>query len=140
MKKLEDIPKKQIFDVPDGYFENLPGKIQARISGSVPSTERNFVFRYKLQYALPVILFMAIGIYWFAMPAEPKDVESLLASVQTEELVAYLGESDITTEDLLEHVEFNVNDLEEIESEAYAPTMDESSLENVIDNMDLDTI
>ena len=39
MKKLEDIPKKEIFDVPDGYFEKLPGKIQARISGSVPFTE-----------------------------------------------------------------------------------------------------
>jgi hypothetical protein len=140
MKKLEDIPKKEIFDVPDGYFEKLPGKIQARISRSVQSSERGFVFRYRLQYALPAIVFMAIGIYWFAMPAEPKDVDSLLASVQTEELVAYLGESDITTEDLLEHVEFNVSDLEEIESEAYAPTMDESPLENVIDDIDLDTI
>ena len=30
--KLEDLPQKEIFDVPEGYFEKLPGTIQARIA------------------------------------------------------------------------------------------------------------
>ena len=32
MKKLEDIPKKQNFEVPEGYFEKLPGIIQSRVT------------------------------------------------------------------------------------------------------------
>ena len=32
MKKLEEIPKKEVFKVPEGYFENLPGIIQARVA------------------------------------------------------------------------------------------------------------
>jgi hypothetical protein len=140
MKKLEDIQKKEIFEVPDGYFEKLPGKIQTRISGSISATERSFIFRYKLQYALSFIVFVAVGIYWFSIPEQPENVESLLASVQTEQLVAYLGESDITTEDLLEHVDFNSDDLEEIESEIYPFAADAPRFENLVDEMDLDTI
>jgi hypothetical protein len=140
MKKLEDIPKKEIFEVPDGYFERLPERIQTRISGSISSTENSFIFRYKLQYALPLIIVVATGIYWFSAADQPENVESLLASVQTEQLVAYLGESDITTEDLLEHVVFNFEDLEEIESEVYPLATDTPEFENLVNEMDLDTI
>ena len=133
MKKLENIPKKEIFKVPEGYFEGLPAKIQARIESANPARETSFVFRYKLQYALPVIALLAIGIYWFNISSQPKDVDALLASVQTEDLVAYLSESDLTTEDLLEHVEYNSTDLEEIESEVYELHLDAEGLDGDID-------
>jgi hypothetical protein len=140
MKKLEHIPKKEIFEVPDGYFERLPGNIQARISGSISSTERRFIFRYKLPYALPLIVFVAVTVYWLSVPRQPENVESLLASVQTEQLVAYLGESDLTTEDLLEHVDFNSDDLEAIENSVYPFGSNAPQFENLVDEMDLDTI
>jgi hypothetical protein len=140
MKKLENILKKEIFNVPEGYFDTLPGKIQARISKEQPAHEQVFLFRYKLQYVLPAIMLLAVGIYWFAGINKGTDAESLLASVQTEELMAYLGESDLTTEDILETVEFNASDLEEIESEVYELDLDDLQLEDVLNHINLEDI
>jgi len=140
MKKLENIPKKEIFNVPDGYFDSLPGKILARISKENTARETSFVFRYKLQYALPAIVLIALGIFWFNLPDQTADVDSLLGSVQTEDLVAYLSDSDITTEDLLENVDFSSNDLEEIESEVYELNMDTEDINDVLGTTDLENI
>ena len=139
MKKLEDIPKKEIFKVPEGYFEGLPSRIQARIETG-PVKEPSFVFRYKLQYALPVVALLAVGIYWFGAASQPQDVESLLASVQTEDLVAYLNESDITTDDLIEGGEFNSTDLEEIESEVYDLQLGDEDLDIDLEDLDIENI
>lgn len=140
MKKLEDIPKKEIFQVPEGYFEGLPAKIQARIEAKKPFRERSFVFSYKLQYVLPAVALLAVGMYWFSVSSQPKDAESLLASVQTEDLIAYLNESDMTTEDLLEGVDYNSIDIEEIESEVYGLNLDTLEIENGFGELDLDNI
>lgn len=140
MKKLENIPKKGIFTVPDGYFNTLPGKIEAKISNEAPAHGQGFVFRYKLQYVLPVIALLAAGIYWFTGTNKTNDPEALLASVQTEALMAYLNESDLTTEDILETVEFNSTDLEAIESEVYELSLDALPLEDVIDDINPEDI
>lgn len=140
MKKLENIPKKEIFSVPDGYFDTLPGKIQARISKETPAHAQGFVFRYKLQYVLPVVVLLAAGIYWFAGTNETSDPETLLASVHTEALMAYLSESDLTTEDILETIEFNTADLDAIESEVYELNLEALPLEDVIDDINPEDI
>lgn len=141
MKKLENIPKKEIFSVPDGYFEGLPGKIQARISAENAAPQTSFIFRYKLQYALPVVILMAIGIFWFAETRQPADVDALLASVETADLVMYLdGDAEITTDDLLENVAFDATDIEAIESEVYELNMDSEELNDVFDELDLENI
>ena len=64
MKKLEDIPKKNVFEVPDGYFDRLPGIIQARVSQEKPSFVW-YSWPVALRYALPVLLMMAVGIFWY---------------------------------------------------------------------------
>ena len=58
----------------------------------------------------------------------------MLASVSTEELVAYLETSEITTEELLEEMTLDNESVEAIESEVYF-NFDE--LEN-FDELDLD--
>ena len=116
--KLEDLPKKPIFNVPEGYFEQLPGKIQARIE-TQKSPERAFVFRYRLQYVVPVILLAMAAVLWFNRSQSPADVETILASIETEQLVAYLNDSELTTEDVLEEVDFNSDDIDDIETEVY---------------------
>lgn len=126
--------------MPDGYFDTLPGKIQARISKEKPRYEQAFIFRYKLQYVLPAAVLLAFGIYWFSNTSKATDAESLLATVQTEELMAYLGESDLTTEDILETVEFNTTDLEQIESEVYELNLDALQLEDMINDINLEDI
>lgn len=140
MKKLENIPKKEIFSVPDGYFDTLPGKIQARISMETPAREQGFALRYKLQYVLPVVVLLAAGIFWIAGANKTDDPETLLASVQTEALMTYLSESDLTTEDILETIEFNTSDLDAIESEVYELNLEALPLEDVIDDINPEDI
>lgn len=133
MKKLEDIPKKHPFEAPEGYFDKLPGMIQARIEKESGVKESIPYFRYALQYALPVVV-LAIVAMIYLVPQKAQDVDSLLASVSTEELVAYLEESELTTDELLESVELDVESVEAIESEVYFNLED---LET-IDELDLD--
>jgi hypothetical protein len=113
MAKLEDIPKGQFFKAPDGYFDQLPARILSRVS-----TPRDPVSRtaFVLQYAFPAMLLAAVLFYYFA---PGPDAESMLSSVQTTELIDYLHESGLTTEDLLEDMDFSSDDLEAIENEVY---------------------
>ena len=133
MKKLEDIPKKHPFEVPDGYFDRLPEIIQARVAEKTETRESKPYFRYALQYALPVFILAVAAIYF--IPAKPQDVDSLLASVSTEELVSYLEQTDISTEELLNNMELDNESVEAIESEVY---FNFDGIEN-IDELNLDT-
>lgn len=117
MKKLEDIPKSNIFKVPDGYFDKLPGVIQARIEQAKPQESR-LSFGLVLRYAIPVVVLAVAGIFVVMnYQSGGNDTESLLASVSNEELVSYLIESDdVTTDELLEGIdinEINTNELQE---------------------------
>jgi hypothetical protein len=132
MKKLEDIPKKHPFEVPEGYFDRLPGIIQARVAEKSEVKEAKPYFRYAFQYALPVIVLAIVALIYFVPKND--DAETILASVSTEELVAYLENSEITTEELLEEMTLDNESVEAIESEVYF-NFDE--LEN-FDELDLD--
>jgi hypothetical protein len=116
MGKLEDIPKKQIFNTPEHYFDKLPSQIQSRVVAGKRDTGARPFFRYALQYALPLV-FIAVIVYFYIRPAP--DAVSILATVDTEDIIDYLHDSPLTTEDLLEDVEFNSADLEAIENEVY---------------------
>lgn len=133
MKKLEDIPKKHPFNAPEDYFDRLPGMIQARIEKESGVKEARPYFRYALQYALPVIVLAIVAVIYL-VPQKSQDVDTMLASVSTEELVAYLEQSELTTDELLDSWELDAISIEAIESEVYF-NLDE--LQN-IDEMDLD--
>jgi hypothetical protein len=106
MKNLEDIPKKTIFEVPEGYFEKLPGVIQSRIAEQNPVRERISYFAFSLRYALPAIVLIAASIFVYESyyNAQPTDAESILASVDSQDLVDYLDEDEVSIEDILEDV------------------------------------
>ncbi|QOI97971.1 MAG: hypothetical protein HRU69_10965 [Flammeovirgaceae bacterium] len=135
MKKLEEIPKKAIFEVPDGYFHKLPGVIQARITENRPQEARPYL-RYALQYALPVVVLLVAALI-FLKPAQPLDAEGLLASVSTEELATYLEQSDMSLDELLENATYDDAVVEAIEAEAFmllpAEVLDD--LETELDNL-----
>lgn len=129
MGKLEDIPKKQFFHVPDGYFDRLPAQIQSRIETPKRDARSNPVFRYALQYALPMLLVAAVLFYYSSTGPDP---ESILASVETADLINYLQEAGLTTEDVLENIDFNAQELEAIENEVYElnfQNMDDETLD-----------
>jgi hypothetical protein len=137
--KLEDIPKKPIFDVPEGYFDQLPGKIQARISVD-QGREPSFVFRYKFQYVIPVLIILAVGLIWVLKPQPANDVDSLLASVDTESMVAYLNDSELTTEDVIEEVDFSSTDIDDIETEVYQLQLEDESFDEILDDIDVENM
>ncbi|HEY0744615.1 MAG TPA: hypothetical protein VGD40_24275 [Chryseosolibacter sp.] len=137
--KLEDIPKKPIFNVPDGYFDQLPNKIQARISGN-EKPKPSFVLQYRLQYVIPAVLVLVIGLLWLFAPAASNDAESILASVESEQLVAYLNESELTTEELLEDVDFSTSEVEAIESEVYELELEEELIDGLLEDLDTENL
>lgn len=116
--KLEDLPKNHPFKAPEGYFERLPGVIQSRVTEQSGVKERPY-FRYALQYALPVVA-LAVAAIIYLVPAQPQDAESILAMISTEELAAYLEQSEITTEELLDEMNPDNESAEAIESEVYS--------------------
>lgn len=136
MKKLEDIPKKQVFEVPDGYFEKLSSTIQSRVAEKESRRASIFSFPAAVRYALPAIILIAVGVLWFNTPATQNDTESMLASINTEDLVAYLNDSEISTEELVNAAEFDAGDLDDIESEVYQLHFDELDLDNMLDETD----
>jgi len=115
MKKLDDIPKENIFEVPEGYFDRLPLKIQARIEQST-ATKTNLrvpAWRLTFRYAVPVAVIILVAVY-FLMPKQVKNTEDLLAEIASEHLIAYLHESDITESDLLEILKFDETDADSL--------------------------
>ena len=106
MKKLEDIPKKTIFEVPDGYFDKLPGVIQSRIVEQSPVHEPVSYFVLTLRYALPVVVLIAASIFLYQnyYNAQPTDAASILASVDSQDLVDYLDDDDVSMEEILDDV------------------------------------
>ncbi|HNV28556.1 MAG TPA: hypothetical protein PKJ83_05445 [Cyclobacteriaceae bacterium] len=115
MKKLEDIPKKNIFEVPEGYFEKLPGIIQSRVAKPDPTPW----FAPTWKFALPILAFIAVGIIWFTSQTGDS-IEQQLASIQTEQLIAYLDDGDLTMDDLAETVTWSETDLDELEEKVFS--------------------
>ena len=127
MAKLDEIPKKDFFTTPEDYFERLPGRIHSRIEKKQNSSVAP-ALQLALKYALPLLL---IGAVLFFYPSDSREVENMLASVETQALIEYLHESGITSEDLIETVEFSAQDLQAIEDEIYEGSMFEIDSANI---------
>ncbi len=114
MKKLEDIPKKTLFEVPDGYFDRLPGVIQARVTEKQPELAWG---SFALKFALPAVALVAVAVFFWNGPAALSS-EELLAGIDSEQLVAYLGESELNSDDLLEFVPLDQEEASALEDNA----------------------
>lgn len=138
MKKLEDIPKKEIFTVPDGYFERLPGTIQSRVTTS--KAESSVYLKVALRYALPALLVGTIAWFWITSSGPQPTAEDLVAEIATEDLIAYINESDLTTEEILNSVTLNNSDADAIQSSAYELDLSEESMESILDEIDINSL
>jgi hypothetical protein len=125
--KLEDISKKDTFSVPEGYFENLPTIIQSK---AIESTKKKIAFTQVgvLKLAIPSLLLLIIaGYFGYKYQNNPSQLDSkielMLADVSTEEMVDFLDQTELSSDDLLEMVSF---DGERIDDFSY-------DLENVSD-------
>ncbi len=101
--KLDDIHKEDIFKVPNGYFDTLPGRIQDRILEAGPKIAVRSIFdrRYLAPMAAAaMIILLAVLVITEKKPTP----EELIAGVPTESLISYLVSSDISTEEIFENI------------------------------------
>jgi hypothetical protein len=138
--KLEDISKKNIYTVPDKYFDQLPAKIQARVQTKKPIEFPVFNWSLTYKIAAPVFALVLLAFFWFNNQAGSETVESLLAQVSTEDLVAYLETTDITTEEIIESIDFENLDLDLSDETPIMQgvDMDEESLKILLDEFAVD--
>lgn len=118
MNKLDEIPKKNAFEAPEGYFDRLPGIIQARVALIAVGAKRESLWiphlRFSLKYALPVLV-IGVASFFFLNNPQTMSAEELIASVDSAHLVAYLEDSDLNSDDLLEIVPLNQEEAEAIQ-------------------------
>jgi hypothetical protein len=117
MKRLEDIPKKQSFKVPDGYFEDLPMRILASIEAEKPKSVVSFSYgKLALLYTLPIILIGIVSVVvWNNYAAKTEDPLVALENVAAEQLVAYLENDEISADDILENASFSNTMVDEMQ-------------------------
>ena len=119
---LDGFKEEDLFKVPDGYFDKLEDEILSKtveLNAEVSSTKVIPLFskQVRLSIAAAILLLMSVGIVWtnfYSSPAESIDVEAMISEISSEDLVAFLDESDITTDELLAQLDLNeVNLIEE---------------------------
>jgi hypothetical protein len=130
MSKLEDIPKNDFFKVPEGYFEKLPSVIHSRTIGEQQGAPATVRLPSRVWYAVAFVLVLC-GIFWYTtLPTSP-DAEKMLAEVETADLIAYLIETEITTEEMVFDPLVEESELDQLESEVYDITVDENTYEDL---------
>lgn len=102
--RLEDFKRENVFTTPEGYFEQLPLRIQTRIVRSGREALSPF-FQWSLRLAVPALALIAGFVVWLNLSSSAYDPENLIASVGNEAIVYYLDMNGITTDELLETFE-----------------------------------
>jgi hypothetical protein len=130
---LDKMPKKQVYSVPDDYFDSLPTIIQSRV---VKKEHKLFFFpnwSTAIRYALPVLaLVLMVTYFGVRINNNNIDVQAMLEEIPTEELVLFLAESDISTEDILSMVDLNEFDVDGMIEEEIQ-LLDNSEWDEILD-------
>jgi hypothetical protein len=135
MKKLDDIPKREAFEAPEGYFDSLPGIIQARVA-KPESVSQRFSWKPALLYAMPMLV-VAIGLIWYLNAGRvDSSPEQLLAAIETADIEAYLDESGMTTEDLLDHIDYNQIDADSLVFENPALDFSDADIDELLNDFE----
>jgi hypothetical protein len=115
MENNDKLPRRNIFIVPDNYFDSMESEIRKKINKPEKSTyDFFFSTRFRLAMVASVVVF---AIMFFLLPNEtPADPEALLAGVSDEELSRYLEENTLPeSDDILYFNEYNEEDILTIE-------------------------
>tara|TARA_R110000868_G_scaffold285803_1_gene546281 strand:- start:105 stop:683 length:579 start_codon:yes stop_codon:yes gene_type:complete len=111
-----DTSKKLPFEVPERYFEQLPSVIQNKTLESKKSKEVSFGFgRQHVKWVLipaAIAIFIVGRIFLFTESVETSNTEELIAQVSSQDLIAYLEMSDLSTDEIINTVNFEEMDLE----------------------------
>ncbi len=103
--KLKNLKEKQLFTVPEDYFDKLPGRVQAQITTS--NKQISFKFPVVFKYALPVITLTIAVIFWMQSNniSKTQSVHQLLAEIPAADIIDYLEDSDLSLADIIESID-----------------------------------
>ena len=111
--KLDELPKKEVYSVPENYFNELPSIIQARVIESEKAASPQLIWSSALRYALPVLALIMMLVYFGTrIKNSDIDVQAMIDEIPTEELISYITESEITTDELLSLIDLNELDVD----------------------------
>ncbi len=120
---IENMKRENIHRVPEGYFEDLPMKIQSRIAEE-PKTV-SFIPRMQLAlYATAAVILISLSLVFFYKTEKPVDY---LAQVSTEDIVDYLQEENISSYEIASVIDVS----ELLEDESYLEELEDFSEEDL---------
>lgn len=105
--KLHNIPKRQPFQAPDGYFDRLPMRVMERLEApdvAAPAPWLEEVWRpLRLAVAPLLLLLVFVGVYFLSVPQQAQPAPTV-ASLSDHEIVNYLSNyAQVDAMDLEEH-------------------------------------
>ncbi|MEM8895298.1 MAG: hypothetical protein AAGC88_12020 [Bacteroidota bacterium] len=137
MKKIDlnELKKEQPFKAPDGYFEELPGIIQNR---AVHSGRKTQIWELPvIKWAAVPAMIIAIAVFAVLPNNDDVDPDQLLAEVSTDELVAYLESTEVSTTELLSMIDQPELLFEENDADLLGDDLSEEEMELLLDNYDV---
>ena len=92
--KLNELPRHNIYQVPENYFERLPLRVMERTAAATaPETSQLTLLWQSVRMVIApfVLLLVFLGVYYLNMPAAPEQHTIGIASLQDDEIVDYLS-------------------------------------------------
>jgi hypothetical protein len=140
--KLEDINKDNIFKVPDNYFENFPERLKKRIEETeqqkkVPVIRLRSIIN--IAAAAVILVFAIYGIT--KINDNTPSVDQILSEISSEELVNYLVESDMSTDEFLESLHMSIiASTEDPITDEFIPSdpLDEKTIDELLDEYEIE--
>lgn len=140
--KLEEIKKKNIYSVPDKYFDQLPTRIQSRVNEKKPVFGINFNWSLAIKIATPAFAVIVL-LFYFGIGSgnNIQTADDILAQVSTEDLIAYLETTDITTDEIIEELDLSDIELDFYDDEPILQDIDmgDQELEILFDEYGIDS-
>lgn len=104
---LENIPRKNIFKVPDNYFEELPMRVQTQTSGKTKTVPLVSWSKQRTWASIAACSTIAILGYFTLMPKQDSLGNEALSGVKNTEIVNYLIQENLNQTDVAEQFENN---------------------------------
>jgi len=99
--KLSDVPKRNMYQVPEDYFDRLPTRIMARTAAAEvpqPAWQQSMWRPLRLALAPLVFLLVFVGVYYFNISKSPEQTTADFAALAEVEIVDYLTGNDAQLE------------------------------------------
>jgi hypothetical protein len=133
--------KRNSFQTPEGYFDNLTPRVMEAVRGSETVAESSWPIWLKVFTPAAGIAVVAMAVWFFIPPTEVEtpDFESVLASLSVEELTLYadVNSTELVKYELVDYSEVDVSEMTEDELLEYLELEDEIEINTLINVIDI---